>query len=1182
MKLVKQRILGTFLAMVMLISLLPTTVLATSSTLPDPIDGVITLTENVVLTSTLEISNAVVIEGNGFTITATGLNPAFAINTNEQVTLNKLTLEGATRGIYLNSNAPHLTLTDCIFNVSDRGISCMQDGAADGANIVLDNTKINNSQVSDYTTEAVYNNHRGISLWDTKNSTVTLQNGSEINGFSYCINVSGEPSDSGVADTNNLVVTIQDSTLRGWSGLNIWGSQATYNIIRSTVLGVNTNSGSSNSFSAIVFNDDIYDQFANLHSVNNILNIEDSTIKNYQNGQCVEQLLRIDCGITQLNLRGTVNFTDTTGNISYALYLGNMADRITFLKNNVNKDGATVNCTSTVAGKTLKFAPVLNTLYYWDTDTPGQYEGCYADLNDIFAGNGYTLYAGEYMDLIDHVVLSGDTTATVAEGAGAFTLNFGEYAITGGKILLPAGVSIICDQAADAVIAPADGCLLSKVVESDTVTYTSVNAENVVAQVGSAFYTSLVDAVAAAGANDTVILLNDVQNIGSYIRIEDGKKVTLDLNNHNIGFSAGKYFFVCNGTLTLTGTGKIFEQTPYFGPVVMKGSTEDQANYSVVNVGKNVTLDGWAGLFMDSRKVATVYYGYGMVANIEGTLIGRNDGSDDGFALYLNGNVKHTEGNVPEIHIAGTAKLTGDSAAWGIYQAGYANTTIENGASIEGTSTGIEIRAGKLTVNGGTITGKGIPTDITPNGNGTTSSGCGIAISQHTTKLPIEVTINDGTISGYSALYQSNSEKNGDEAIAKVTMNVKGGNFNNINGGTVSVYSENKTDFISGGYFTSDPTAYVVEGKAVVTSDKPGYAYMIGEPAEDEIIDKPAIKPSVVDDTAFTGSEEQKEAAVNAANTVCADEAITEAARTAGVSDDAKEAAVEQVKAELNNPTEEIIIYRQTYLDVTPIEYETTEATQTLIMDITPMLQIIASTAQTADDIVLDEVDGKNAVAINDPQALTINTASEITVQLPDAFKGQTVYIEHIKGAQTYFYQGTADSDGNLTFTSLHGFSPFTFMTTNPAVAQITTTDGTTVGYPSLQAAIDDAPDGATIQLLQADNAGATVCREITFTLDQGDYPVGPIQAGFAYILTVEGNTYTCTRNPVISEGTDETVPPVTNPFTDVTPADYYYNAVLWAVENGITYGTSDTTFSPDDVCTRGEMMTFLYRYFAD
>ena len=49
-------------------------------------------------------------------------------------------------------------------------------------------------------------------------------------------------------------------------------------------------------------------------------------------------------------------------------------------------------------------------------------------------------------------------------------------------------------------------------------------------------------------------------------------------------------------------------------------------------------------------------------------------------------------------------------------------------------------------------------------------------------------------------------------------------------------------------------------------------------------------------------------------------------------------------------------------------------------------------------------------------------------------------------------------------------------------------------------------------------------------------------------------------------------------PFTDVKAGSYYYDAVLWAVENGITKGTSDTTFSPDATCSRAQIVTFLWR----
>ena len=50
------------------------------------------------------------------------------------------------------------------------------------------------------------------------------------------------------------------------------------------------------------------------------------------------------------------------------------------------------------------------------------------------------------------------------------------------------------------------------------------------------------------------------------------------------------------------------------------------------------------------------------------------------------------------------------------------------------------------------------------------------------------------------------------------------------------------------------------------------------------------------------------------------------------------------------------------------------------------------------------------------------------------------------------------------------------------------------------------------------------------------------------------------------------------NPFADVKPTDYCYDAVLWAVQTGVAKGTSASTFSPDAPCTRGQIVTFLYR----
>ena len=55
-----------------------------------------------------------------------------------------------------------------------------------------------------------------------------------------------------------------------------------------------------------------------------------------------------------------------------------------------------------------------------------------------------------------------------------------------------------------------------------------------------------------------------------------------------------------------------------------------------------------------------------------------------------------------------------------------------------------------------------------------------------------------------------------------------------------------------------------------------------------------------------------------------------------------------------------------------------------------------------------------------------------------------------------------------------------------------------------------------------------------------------------------------------------------THPFTDVKETAYYYKAMLWAVEQGITNGTSETTFSPNKTCTIEQILTFIYRYMGE
>ena len=109
---------------------------------------------------------------------------------------------------------------------------------------------------------------------------------------------------------------------------------------------------------------------------------------------------------------------------------------------------------------------------------------------------------------------------------------------------------------------------------------------------------------------------------------------------------------------------------------------------------------------------------------------------------------------------------------------------------------------------------------------------------------------------------------------------------------------------------------------------------------------------------------------------------------------------------------------------------------------------------------------------------------------------------------------------------------------------------------------------------------------------DPGDYFYAPVYWAKENGIT-SGTTATtfspgkpCTRGQIVTflwklMGSPEPVS-LNNPFADVSPSDYFFKAVLWAKENGITSGTTATTFSPGKPCTRGQCMTFLWHAAGD
>jgi len=300
---------------------------------------------------------------------------------------------------------------------------------------------------------------------------------------------------------------------------------------------------------------------------------------------------------------------------------------------------------------------------------------------------------------------------------------------------------------------------------------------------GTRYYAdNLADAFANVEAGGTVMLL---KNIALTKAIDVDKQVTLDTNGKDITHATSGY------------TQDYLIGVKYGGDLTIMNN-DSQHGY------------GWI-----RADASNVYCAIKMTLKGEtynGTpaklTVAPSAGAIKGYYYGISGNGSR---NGTEITINGGAITGGDvdngTRGCGIYHPQNGTLTINSG-TINGGETAVEMRAGTLNINGGLFTAIATPTATNPNGSGTTSSGAAIAIAQHTTKQPINVTITGGEFRGYSAFYESNPQNNGVSDISKISLSITGGEFKAVNGGSVAVYSEdaaaNKINgFISGGSFSS-------------------------------------------------------------------------------------------------------------------------------------------------------------------------------------------------------------------------------------------------------------------------------------------------------------------------------------------------------------------------------------------
>ena len=347
-------------------------------------------------------------------------------------------------------------------------------------------------------------------------------------------------------------------------------------------------------------------------------------------------------------------------------------------------------------------------------------------------------------------------------------------------------------------------CLFTFIMIIPNIVLASANS---LAMVGGKYYDSLEEAIANAGSNDIIKLISNVKLTDT---LNINKTVNIDLNGNNIT-GPSRVFEVKGGVLNISGTGVIRETEPNYGAIAVIGSSDpSDSDYSVVNIGSGVKLEGWSGIFIthDSNK------SYGIVVNLKGDINAVNDvNGDSGIGVYVNGNIKHMN-NAPVVNIGDDVEIT--STGNGLYIAGYSTFNIGK-AYIEGDESGIGIKSGKLNIDGATVLSEG--EDNTPTegyNNGIKASGTAIQIESNSGYAGnIELNIDSGTFRSKDsyAVY----EYIGKGTTSQVdSIDISGGTFRaegekdvfGISDSLKSIHGK----FITGGRYTSDPSYYLKSG----------------------------------------------------------------------------------------------------------------------------------------------------------------------------------------------------------------------------------------------------------------------------------------------------------------------------------------------------------------------------------
>ena len=662
---------------------------------------------------------------------------------------------------------------------------------------------------------------------------------------------------------------------------------------------------------------------------------------------------------------------------------------------------------------------------------------------------------------------------------------------------------------------------ISKYIPTDYVqsadgTVEKLGETNAVAKVGDTYYKTLADAVAAA-YNNTVTLLKDVT---ADITIPAGKTMTLDLNGKTLT-NVNDHTILNNGNLTITGTGKVDNISHAKGALYNKGTV-------VVN----------GGTFDRSKE-------NGKTSN--------DSGSNSWYTIKNVGTMTINDG--------ATVQTAGNNAALGKFSSlvsnGYFNAndystnkgldqpilTIDGGTFRGGLNTIKNDDRAKLTINGGTfsnyyqavvqnhniaeITGGTFTaaSDANTETYGIYNCGCGAEIDLGT------LTVSGGTFTGATYAVADVSSENADVTIS-------GGQFAGTKAAIVKSSTSKATIAVSGGKFSSDPSVYVVgNGNTnIVKRDGSEGAYTY------TVLAKSGLTSGVYL-TNPSGALASNYYVSSTANGVWT---VSYSAPYSGGSSS-------------YDPTYSVSTPSKTEHGTVTVSPKNASKGDTVTVTVKPdsgyVLETLTVTDKNGNELTLkDKGNGKYAFTM---------PAGKVEVKATFMEDNSMLNFFYDVPNNAYFYEAVkwAVKNGITTGVGDNLFAPEQPCTR----AQIVTFLWRAAGSPEPKGAASGMTDVVS---------GSYYEKAVAWAIENG-ITTGTTTSTFSPDAT-------CTRAQAVTFLARALKAKAASAaeFSDVPTGSYFADAVAWAAANGVTEGIGGGLFGSDNDCTRGQIVTFLYRAY--